>query len=431
MNRWMHGATLVGAFVLVAGAVQADMATSLAPVAPEQVRMSMQKLDRIRDALKTEVAQGKLSGAVVMVARRGRLVSADAVGIQDKNADKAMTRDAIFRIYSMTKPLASVAAMILAEDGKIELTDPVSKFLPAFNGQRVSVARGMSYTTVPADREMTILDLLRHTSGLAYGEITQNAPVKHAYAKAGVYLPGVRDYDSRHMTSAEQVERIGGAPLAHQPGTVWEYSLATDILGRVIEVTSGMRLSEFLDERLFKPLRMVDSAFAVPAEKMGRLAQPHAIDLMSNQPIKLIDVSAKPKNDSGGGGAVSTATDYLRFVQMLLNGGQLDDVRVLSRPTIKLMTSDQLGTRLAARVTPGELLIGTPGYTFGLGFAVRHGAGVAVVPGSTGEFMWGGYAGTFFWGDPKEQIAAVYMTQAPSQARARLIKQLVYEAIID
>ena len=205
---------------------------------------------------------------VVLVARKGQIVYSHAFGVRDEADPDPMQDDSIFRIYSMTKPLVSVAAMMLVEDGKLQLTDPVSKFLPAFKGQRVSVARAdaefarLTYTNVAADREMTVQDLLRHTSGLAYGEITQNAPVKDAYAKAGVYLPGVRDYDSRDMTPAEQVERLAAAPLAHQPGTVWEYSLASDVLGRVVEAASGQRLADFLDERLFKPLSMADTAFS-------------------------------------------------------------------------------------------------------------------------------------------------------------------------
>jgi CubicO group peptidase (beta-lactamase class C family) len=440
MRRMMLGAAVLGAFVLAAPAALA-FEGALLPGAPAgQVGLSGKKLERIREALKSEVDQGKLPGTVVLVARKGKLAYADAVGLQDKNAGKAMALDSVFRIYSMTKPLVSVAAMMLVEDGKLQLTDPVSKFLPAFKGQRVSVARTdaefarITYTNVAAEREMTVQDLLRHTSGLAYGEITQNAPIKDAYAKAGVYLPGVRDYDSRDMTPAEQVDRLGAAPLAHQPGTVWEYSLASDVLGRVVEAASGKRLADFLDERLFKPLRMVDTAFHVPGDKAGRLAQPLATDHASGQPIKVIDVSAPPKNDSGGAGAVSTAADYLRFSQMLLNGGQLDGVRVLSRTTVELMTSDHLGSRIVAPVTPGELLLGTPGYGFGLGFAVRLAPGIAGVPGSAGEFMWAGYAGTYFWVDPKEQLTAVFMSQAPSPIRAyyrKLVKQLVYQAIVD
>jgi CubicO group peptidase (beta-lactamase class C family) len=330
--------------------------------------------------------------------------------------------------------------MMLVEDGKIELTDPISKFFPAFKSQQVSVARTdsefarVTYTTVPADREITVQDLLRHTAGLAYGEITLNAQVKDAYTTAGLYQPGVRDYDARDLSPAEEVERLAKAPLAHQPGTIWEYSLAVDLLGRVVEAASGKRLGDFLAERLFEPLKMQDTAFSVPSGKMGRVAQPLAVDLASGQPNKLIDVSKEPKNDSGGAGAVSTAADYLRFAQMLLNGGQLDGARVLSRTTVSLMTSDHFGTRIAAPVTPGELLLGTPGYTFGLGFAVRQGGGVAGVPGTAGEFMWAGYAGTYFWVDPKEELVAVYMSQAPSTIRTyyrRLIKQLVYAAIVD
>jgi CubicO group peptidase (beta-lactamase class C family) len=236
------------------------------------------------------------------------------------------------------------------------------------------------------------------------------------------------------MTPTEQVERIAKVPLIHQPGTTWEYSMAVDILGRVVEAASGKRLSVVLDERLFKPIKMVDSGFWLPASKMSRLAQPLAVDPASGQKISVLDVSAEPMNDSGGAGGLSTATDYLRFAQMLLNGGELDGVRVMSRSTIKLMTSDHLGTRIAAPFQPGELLLGTPGYTFGLGFAVRQGDGVAGVAGSAGEFMWAGYAGTYFWVDPKEEIVAVYMTQAPSPIRAyyrKMFKSLVYQSLVD
>lgn len=438
MKRRLFLALVTSAAVLAAAPVSAREA--LPKASPEQVGMSTQRLARISDLLKQEIEQGKLPGAVVMVARKGSVVYADAIGFQDKETGQQMTMDSVFRIYSMTKPLVSVAAMMLVEDGRIQLTDPVSKFLPPMKGLQVSVPKTdpvfarVAYTMAPTDREMTVQDLLRHTSGLAYGEITTNAPVKDAYAKAGVFQAGVRDYDSRDMTPAEQVEKMSKAPLAHQPGTVWEYSLSSDMLGRVVEAASGKRLSDFLEERLFKPLKMDDTGFWLPKEKMSRVAQPFATDPASGQPNKVIEISAQPKNDSGGAGAVSTAADYLRFAQMLLNGGQLDGVRVMSRTTINLMASDHLGTRISAPFSPGELLLGTPGYTFGLGFAVRQGAGVAGVPGSAGEFLWAGYAGTFFWVDPKEEIVGVYMTQAPSPIRAyyrRMFKQLVYQAVVD
>lgn len=401
---------------------------------PEQVGLSSERLDRIGPALKAEIQKGKFPGAVVLVARKGRVAYFEAFGQRDKAAGAPMTKDAIFRIYSMTKPLASVAAVILMEDGRLVLTDPVSRFLPEFTKLQVSAPKvdptfgRVTYALVPAEREPTIQDLLRHTSGLAYGEITVNAPVKEAYAKAGVFQPTGLPFDARGLTPAEEVAGLAKAPLAHQPGTVWEYSLASDVLGRVVEAASGMRLADFLQKRLFEPLKMDDSGFWVPKEKMGRLAQ-----TAPDNPVKVIDISAPPKNDSGGAGGVSTTMDYARFSQMLLNGGKLDGARILSRSTVALMTSDHLA-RISTPVTPGDLLLGTPGYTFGLGFAVRQGPGVAGIPGSQGEFMWAGFAGTYFWVDPKEELIGVLMTQAPSPERAfyrRLIKQFVYQAIID
>jgi len=438
MTRWIFSTVLV-ALSLAASTAAADVGVLLAGAPAEQVGMSKPKLERISTVFKQEVDQGKLPGVVVMVARKGKLVYSNAMGFQDKGSGTPMKSDSLFRIYSMTKPIVAAGAMMLVEEGKIQLTDPVSKFLPAFKGQQVSVARAdgefakLAYATVPADRESTIQDLFRHTAGLAYGEITVNAPVKEAYTKAGLYKKE-RDYDARALSPSEFVERIAKAPLAHQPGTVWEYSLAIDVLGRVIETASGKRLAAYLDERLFKPLGMSDTAFWIPSDKMSRLAQPLPVDSTSGQPNNLIDVSSPPGNDSGGAGAISTAAAYLKFAQMLGNGGQLDDVRVLSRTSVQLMTSDHLGARIAAPLTPGELLLGTPGYTMGLMFAVRQANGIAGVPGSAGEFMWAGYAGTYFWIDPKEELAVVYMTQAPSPIRAyyrRLLKQLVAQAIID
>jgi CubicO group peptidase (beta-lactamase class C family) len=429
-QKWLASLSVVVLALMLATPTYAQRAIALAAGDAEEVGLSDARLARIETAIKREVEQGKLPGAVVVVARRGKIVYSGAYGFQDPLKKTPMRADTIFRIYSMTKPLVSVAAMMLVEDGVVQLTDPVSKFLPVFKEVEVSTGAG----EVPAERQMTVQDLLRHTAGLTYGELTKNAAVKDMLAKAGLVKPGVRDYDTRDMTSPEQVERLSKIPLIHQPGTTWEYSLASDVLGRVVEAASGNRLGDFLAERLFKPLKMVDTGFWVPDEKMARLAEPFEEDPASGKKYPLIDVSAPPANDSGGAGAVSTAIDYLRFGQMLLNGGLLDGQRVMSRSTIKLMTSDHLGTRIAAPLTPGELLLGTPGYTFGLGFAVRQGDGIAGVHGSPGEFMWAGYAGTYFWVDPKEEIVGVYMSQAPSPIRAyyrKLVKQLVYQAIVD
>lgn len=433
---------LVSLVASVAVALSATIAWAQAlPAArPEQVGLSPERLDRIGQIFRSEIEKGKLPGAVVLVARRGRIAYFEGLGLRDRTTGAPMTPDAIFRIYSMTKPLVSVGAMILIEDGRAVLTDPVSKFLPPLGKLQVSVPKTdsvsgkVTYTMVPAEREMTIQDLLRHTAGLAYGELTANAPVKDAYAKAGLYAPQGLPFDPRGITPTEEVERLAAAPLAHQPGTVWDYSLATDVLGRVIEAISGMPLGRFLEERLFVPLKMTDSGFFVPGEKLGRVAQPFATDPATGSPIRLIDVSAPPKNDSGGAGGVSTAADYLRFSQTLLNGGRLDGARVLSRTTVAWMTADHLGRLADHALTPGELLLGVPGYTFGLGFAVRREEGLAGTPGSAGEYTWGGFAGTYFWIDPKEELVGILMTQAPGPLRVhyrKLFRQLVYQAIAD
>ena len=410
------------------------------PVAtPESVGMSKQRLEKISVVMAQEVADKKLPGAVVMIARKGKLVYSQSFGSLNNAAAGPMQTDSIFRIYSMTKPLVSTALMMLVEDGRVQLTDPVSKFLPAFKNPMVSVPsfdpvfNGISYKLVAANREPTIQDLLRHTSGIAYGELTKNVLVKDAYIKGGLFKPDM-DYDARELPGPTMAENLGKAPLAQQPGTTWEYSLSVDVQGRVVEAVSGQRLGDFMQDRLLKPLKMVDTDFSVPATKAARLAESFPKDPATGATNRLVDVSQTPGNDSGGAGGVSTAGDYLRYCQAMLNGGQLDGVRILSRTTVSLMTADHLGTAINTAVNPGMLLLGTPGYTFGLGFLVRQGDGIAGVHGSAGEFMWAGYAGTYFWADPKEQICAVYMTQAPSPARAyyrRLMKDLVSQSIID
>jgi CubicO group peptidase (beta-lactamase class C family) len=422
----------------VATAIPLAHAQPLPTAKPEEVGLDPARLAAIGRMLGAEVDSGRLPGAVVMVARKGRLAHVEAVGFRDKQAAARMEADAVFRIYSMTKPLVSVAAMILVEEGKLQLTDPVSRYLPGFDRLTVAEPRldpltaAVSYVQVPQARQMTVQDLLRHTSGLAYGEITQNAAVKTAYERGGLFR-GAHPFDARQLTPEAFVEALAAAPLAKHPGTTWEYSLSSDTLGRVVEKVSGMRLERFLDERLFKPLRMADSGFVAEGVRARRVAQGLGIDpALNNTPVGLIDVSAAPNNASGGAGAVSTAADYLRFTQMLANGGALDGVRILSPATVRLMTSDHLDGRIAQPVTPGELLLGTRGYGFGLGFAVRLADGVAAVPGRQGQFMWAGYGGTYFWADPAEELAVVYMSAAPSVGRAayrRLMTQMVYAAI--
>lgn len=414
-------------------------AQSLPMATPESVGMSSQRLEKITSTFKQEVAQGKLPGAVVMIARKGKLVYSQAFGKLNNASGGDMKLDSIFRIYSMTKPMASTALMMLVEDGQVQLTDPVSKYLPSFKSPMVSVpvvdpaTQATTFKLVAANKEPTVQDLLRHTSGIAYGELTKNTLVRDAYIKAGVYKTDL-DYDARELPGAQMAEALGKAPLAQQPGTTWEYSLSVDVQGRVVEAVTGKRLGEFMDERIFKPLKMKDTGFSVPAENASRLAEAFPKDPATGLTNKLIDVSKPPGNDSGGAGGVSTAGDYLRFCQAMLNGGQLDGARILSRPTVTLMTSDHLGSTINTSSNPGMLLLGSQGYTFGLGFLVRQGDGIAGVHGSAGEFMWAGAAGTFFWADPKEQTCTVYMSQSPSPQRAyyrRLLKSGVSQALGD
>ena len=399
---------------------------------PADVGMSAARLDKLTTAFNKEIADKALPGVTIMVARKGKVVYSNAFGVRDAAKGDAMSMDSLFRIYSMTKPMASVAAMILVEDGKLQLSDPVAKYLPAF--KEMSALTALTATGTEAARPMTVQDLLRHTSGLGYGEISPNATLKDGLAKAGLYKPGNIDFDARDMTPDEQVNRLSKIPLLRQPGTAWEYSLSTDVLGRVIEAASGKRLGDFMAERLFQPLGMVDTAFYVPAPKTPRLATSFDKDPATGTPFKLIDVSKLPGNDSGGAGGVSTAPDYLRFAQMMLNGGVLDGQRILSRTTVRWMTTDHLGPRIPIAPTPGGNVLFPSLYTFGLGFAVRPSDGLASAPGSEGDYYWGGYAGTIFWVDPKEQIVAVMMMQSPGAMRQyhrNLLRQLVYQAVVD
>jgi CubicO group peptidase (beta-lactamase class C family) len=424
-----HVLISVGLLVLSVNVSAAELAVGL----PQSQGMSPIRLSRIHDLMQTEVTENRIPGAVVLVARKGKIVYADAVGFQDKPSAKPMTRDAIFRAYSMTKPMVSVLTMMLVEEGRLQLNDPVSKFFPSMTKMSVlsNPADGNS-ERVPAARPITIHDLLRHTSGITYAEFTRFTAIKGPYQEAGLFSSEVQGKWIT-LTPQQQIDALSKAPLLWQPGSTWEYSLSTDLLGRVLESITNQTLGALLEERLFKPLGMKDTSFLVPAAKVSRLAEPFRIDPLTGQPYYLVlDVTKPMGNDSGGAGISTTADDYLRFCQMMLNGGSFDGKRYLSRTTIALMTSDHLGPRVATPVQPGELLMGVQGYTFGLGFMVRQGPGMASVPGSEGDYAWGGYGGTFFWIDPKEQVIGLLMAQTPGASRQyyrRMIKTLVYQAI--
>ena len=408
------------------GLVSGAWAQPLPAAKAETVGMSSERLARLAPGLKGLIANERFPGAVVLVARKGKVVYFDAVGQRDPATGAPMTKDAIFRLYSMTKPFTSVAAMMLAEEGKLLLNDPISKYLPQLGDLRVAAMTQApdgtkTYTLVPAERPITVQDLLRHTSGIAYANRTVNEHVKKVYEANRI--------DWRDLSAADQIDRLAKAPLAHQPGTVWEYSLSTDVLGRVVEKVSGTTLSAFLNERLFTPLKMTDTSFLVPKDKVARIARPFLTDKETGKPITLLDVTVPQMNDAGGAGSAGTTGDYARFAQMLANGGQLDGVRVLGRHMVNYMTSDHLG---AIKPSIETLAVG---YGFGLGFAVRKETGIYSMPGSAGEFNWGGAAGTGFWVDPKEQLVVVIMTATMPGTSQRydraLVRQLVYQAIVE
>ncbi len=386
--------------------------------APEEIGLSSARLARLGAVMRSEIERGRVPGAVALIARRGRLGFFESFGQRDAASGAPMRTDAIFRIYSMTKPITSVAAMMLWEEGRFLLGDPVAKYLPELSDLEVAVERGGEIERVPVERDLTIQDLLRHTSGLTY-EFRGSGPVHKMYMSARVY--------SRAQNSADQVATLGSLPLLHQPGTRWEYGRSTDVVGRLVEVLSGQTLSAFFEQHILAPLGMTDTAFHVPPRHHSRLAEAFGKDPDSGAAVQLLEVRDPPNFESGGGGLTSTASDYARFLQMLLDGGTLDGRRLLSRKTIELMTADHLGPITGA---PDLLL---PGHGFGLGFAVRLHAGIAPVPGSVGQYFWGGLAGTTFWVDPAEEMFALLLIQAPGQRDyyRTLFRDLVYSAFAD
>lgn len=398
-------------------------------VAPEAVGLSPSRLERIAAAVQKSIDSGRLAGAVTLVSRRGQTVWLRAQGMADREAGVPMRTDHIFRICSMTKPITSVAAMMLYEEGGFLLEDPVSRYLPELKGPKVLVkpASGEPYT-IPASREITIRDLFRHTSGLTYH---WNPDLGPRYLDANV-AHGLLPYDG---TIEDNVKRLAGLPLLFHPGERFEYGLNTDVLGRLVEVVSGRPLDAFLEERLFRPLGMADTSFYLPESRRSRLAAAYTwyedkgLTRFPDAPIKegsLVYSADYPyagprKLFAGGAGLVSTARDYARFCQMLLDAGRVGSERLLSRKTVELMTHDQLGR------------IG-PDLGFGLGFGIAGAKGPLEEVGSTGEFSWGGFFYTTFLVDPKEQLIVVFMAQLHPSGELpldRQVRALAYQAIVD
>jgi len=402
-------------------------------VTPEQVGLSAARLDRVRTWMHQWVDSGKLAGMVTCVMRKGQLAFAEVYGKADVARDKPMRPDTIFRIYSMTKPLTSTAIMMLYEEGRFQLDDPISKFIPAFANPRVYVggSRG-KMETVPAEREINFRDLLTHTSGLTYG-FMESTPVDAAYrAKDGV------DFQTADTSLKQVVERLATIPLIAQPGKAWNYSVATDVLGYLVEVISGQPFEKYLKEKVIDPLRMIDTDFHVPKEKHDRFAANYSAG--AGGKLDLLDDPAKSRYlaprrvNSGGGGLVSTAADYLRFCQFMLNKGELDGVRLLGRKTVELMTMNHLNGDMADMGTPRFSESTYTGIGFGLGFSVMIDPAKAYIAGTPGEFAWGGAASTAFWIDPAEDMAVVLLTQLmPSSTYPirRELRVLTYQAIVD
>jgi len=402
-------------------------------VTPEQVGLSAARLDRVRQWMHQWVDSGKLAGMVTCVMRKGELAFAEVHGKADVAHDKPMRPDTIFRIYSMTKPLTSTAIMMLYEEGRFQLDDPISKFIPAFANPRVysGGSRG-KIETVPAEREINFRDLLTHTSGLTYGFMESN-PVDAAYrAKDGV------DFQTADTSLKQVVEKLATLPLIAQPGKAWNYSVATDVLGYLVEVISGQPFEKYLKEKVIDPLGMVDTDFHVPKEKHDRFAANYSAG--PGGKLELLDDPAKSrylaprKVNSGGGGLVSTAADYLRFCKFMLNKGELDGVRLLGRKTVELMTMNHLDGDMADMGTPRFSESTYTGIGFGLGFSVMIDPAKAFIAGTPGEFAWGGAASTAFWIDPVEDMAVVLLTQLmPSSTYPirRELRVLTYQAIID
>ncbi len=390
---------VVMALALVAGAAQAQTQVALTPTAkPEDVGLSSAQLQKIEAAMKKNIDDGLIPGAVMLVSRRGKVAWVNAQGKRAPDSPDPMKVDSIFRIYSMTKPMVTTALMQMVEEGRLQVSDPVSKFLPGIGamkvGTEVTGADGAP-TLHLADptRAMTVQDLMRHTSGLTYGN-RGTTLVHQAYMTAKI--------GDRTATNEEMVARLSKLPLRFNPGDRWEYSVAVDVQGRILEVLSGgKKLSEVLAERIWQPLGMADTGFKVADAKLSRVAQPGPRpDGKPMTPRFKVDDGAV--YESGGGGGLSTMEDYLKFVSALANGGTYQGKRIIGKKTLEFMTADHVGAR------PGR----PPGFGFGLGFEVRTRVGDSAMPGSVGEYGWSGAAGTEFWVDPKEQLFAIIMIQA-------------------
>ncbi|MFN8474595.1 MAG: serine hydrolase domain-containing protein [Anaerolineae bacterium] len=404
--------------------------TMLETVTPERVGLSSARLGRVTDLMRRYVDEGKLAGMVGVIFRRGGVAYAEAVGQRDIEAGKPMTLDTIFRIMSMTKPVTSVAAMMLYEEGRFQLNDPISRYLPELGAMQVMVGGTPEAPVLEsAERPITIHDLLTHTGGLAYGLVPQISHAEAMYAGARMLA-----FDE---PMADKIVRLGHLPLAGQPGARWQYSFSTDVLGHLVEVLSGQTLDVFFRERILAPLGMADTGFYVPTSALDRLAALYTRGdggLTIPKTAPTAPPTQPPALLSGGGGLVSTAADYLRFCQMLLNKGELDGIRLLGRKTVELMTMNHLPEALMPPVSLPGTEVFTRGHGFGLGFAVMVDVVRAAIVGSVGSYWWNGAYETIFWVDPVENLIAVFLTQFTPPMLYPLrrdVRVATYQAIVE
>lgn len=406
-------------------------------VRAEDVGLVSSRLAEIPNFMRSYLDSGKLAGVSTLISRRGQIAHFETIGHRDREAQTPMRNDTIFRIYSMTKPITSVALMMLFEEGRFQLNHPVSRYIPEFKKLKVwAGGTKEKFETKPCEREMTIRDLLTHTSGLTYG-FMQAHPVDALYREAGI-----DGANTVGLTLTEMVERLADIPLLFSPGEEWSYSVATDVCGRLVEILSGMALDEFYQSRIFEPLGMVDTGFFVPEEKLGRFATNYFKNPQTGKSgvmdkgDKTSTYARAPMFLSGGGGLVSTMMDYWRFCQMLLNGGEFDGKRFVSRKTIDFMRLNHLpGDRTMKEMSSSAFSeLAAEGTGFGLGFSVLLDPAEAQTVGSVGNYSWGGAASTYFWIDPEEDMIAILMTQLYPSSTYPLrpqLQQLVYAAVGD
>jgi CubicO group peptidase (beta-lactamase class C family) len=405
------------------------------PVKPEDVGLSSSRLARIGDHMKRYIDAGKIAGTLTLVARRGQVAYLEPQGHLEIERRRPVTADAVWRIYSMTKPITSVGLMMLYEEGRFQLDDPVHRFIPSWQNLRVFVGGNYpTFKTAPVERPMTIRDLLSHTSGLTYG-FMERTNVDAAYRNLGV-----ADQMRSGYTLQDMVDTLAELPLEFSPGTRWNYSVATDVIGHLIELISGQRLDAYLRERILDPLGMRDTGFVLEDEQVARFAANY--ERQGDGSLKMIDnpeQSSYRKRSffSGGGGLLSTAPDYFRFTSMLQNMGELDGTRLLGRKTVELMTMNHLpgGQDLTDLAQAGMFTeTAYAGVGFGLGFSVQQSPARAQILGSVGEFAWGGAASTAFWIDPAEDLIVIFMTQlmpSSSYPLRRELRVLAYASLVD